>query len=238
MVVNSGWTRGLTPAAACPSRCGALWSGARELRVRMRAEVRVRLPLVRRLAMILPTRRALAFIPRRVSRGSECEAPYARKGGRQGPAQRRWPARRTPPRSSGFRRKSQFTNAGPTACCSTSRPHGGQPRGSGSLLVHAINPACMLDRRSLQLIQAPLPVKSQLSRTSCTNRTASVPSPTALATRFDAPERTSPATNTPGRTVSSSAARGQSDGQRRCPSCFAAPCRKGGSPRRRRRACP
>ena len=38
---------------------------------------------------------------------------------------------------------------------------------------------------------------------SCTNRTAIAPSPTAEATRFAEPDRTSPAAKTPGRLVSS-----------------------------------
>ena len=42
----------------------------------------------------------------------------------------------------------------------------------------------------------------QPSRTACTKRVAKAPSPTAPATRFVAPARTSPAANTPGRTVS------------------------------------
>jgi hypothetical protein len=60
-------------------------------------------------------------------------------------------------------------------------------------------------------------------RTWCAKRTASAPSPTALATRFVAPARTSPAANTPGQTVSRSCGGRSASGQRFGPSHVAAP---------------
>ena len=53
----------------------------------------------------------------------------------------------------------------------------------------------------------------QPERTSWAKRTTSAPSPTAPATRLEAPARTSPAANTPGRTVSTGAARDPLSGQ-------------------------
>jgi hypothetical protein len=65
--------------------------------------------------------------------------------------------------------------------------------------------------------------RGQPANTWCAYRTTIPPSPTALATRLDAPERTSPAANTPGRTVSRRCGSRSGSGQQRCPSDFAAP---------------
>ena len=67
------------------------------------------------------------------------------------------------------------------------------------------------------VVRAPaLRVRSQLcvARRSWTERTALEPSPTAAATRFIEPWRTSPAANTPGTEVSNGSGAGRARGQR------------------------